>query len=486
MTNGALLLDGFSDADLQWLFATAAERNLDPGTTLITEGGDVHYIYIILQGYLGVFVASAGKGQIAALGQGEMAGEMSFLEGKPAAASVVAVETASVLALSFEELERRIAEVPDFGSRFYRSLARLISRRLRGRSVSSQHPVTPDSATDASGADVERSPAWKKVRAAIEEVKRLLQEAENDAAGGRRLSDEGAERVDEAWRKLSACMDETVGAQSHENRLVKDEIGDFIQQALVGYVMQTAVMKRVFTKPRGYAGDCIAIADIHNNTPGGSTAVGVALDRCFLREPACVAMRNRKNYIAEEIRKLMVKRKTEETFVTCLSGGPADELFDAYQKMSRPDPMKSTIIDLDSQAVSFLETRRERSYLDALMTIHNENVIYLSTGQSKLNLPPQDYVYSIGVIDYFEDNTVVSLINFIHGITRPGGTVVLGNFHPDNPTRSLMDHVLEWKYVHRTPEDMQRLFRQSLFQRPPLRIRMDDQKIYVFAEIVKA
>jgi len=265
---------------------------------------------------------------------------------------------------------------------------------------------------------------------------------------------------------------------------VREEIGAFVRNALAGQIMRTAIMKRVYTKPRGYGGDCITITDIYSNRPGGSDPVGIELDRCFLKEPACAAMRTRKTYIAEAVRKLLTKTK-DPILVACLSGGPADELFDVYQKMTKPDQLKATVIDLDSQGTLFLQGKREKLFLDPYMAIHNENVIYLATGQSKLSIPPQDFIYSIGLIDYFDDSTVVSIINFIHGILKPKGTLVLGNFHPDNPTRVLMDHILDWKYVYRTPEDMQQLFQQSIFNRQPNRIRWDDQKIYLFAECDK-
>lgn len=482
MANGTVFLDGFTEEDIQWFFAVSTERQLAPGTALIEEGGEVRSFFIVLQGYLAVFIKSAGKGQIAALGQGETVGEMSFLEEKTAAASVVAVEETSVLELPFEEVERRIESVSAFGIRFFRSLSKLMSRRLRGRAVSTEHPVNPESGSERSVVDAERSDAWKKIKTDLQHFQTMLLAADEDAvANGKRLSPDGVALVQDAWKKLITAMNETVGPHSHENQLVKDEIGTFVQNALIGEVMRTAVMKRVYAKPRGNGGDCIALADIHSNLPGGSGPVGIELDRCFLKEPVCAAMRNRKIYIAETIRKLLAKSK-EPLLVTCLSGGPADELFDVYQKMPRPDQLKSTIIDLDSQATLFLHGRREKLFLDSVMTIHNENVIYLSTGQSKLNIPPQDFVYSIGLIDYFEDSTVISLINFIHGILKPKGTLIIGNFHPDNPTRVFMDHVLDWKYVYRTPEDMQRLFQQSIFKRPPSRIRWDEQKIYLFAE----
>ena len=60
--------------------------------------------------------------------------------------------------------------------------------------------------------------------------------------------------------------------------------------------------------------------------------------------------------------------------------------------------------------------------------------------------------------DYFGDELAVTLLNWVHDRLRPGGRVILGNFHPRNPTRALMDHVLDWKLVHRDESDLNRLF----------------------------
>ena len=64
----------------------------------------------------------------------------------------------------------------------------------------------------------------------------------------------------------------------------------------------------------------------------------------------------------------------------------------------------------------------------------------------------------------------------------PGGRVILGNFHPRNPAKEFMDYVLEWNLIHRTEEDMNRLFRSSLFGKPCTRIQFESLGINLFAE----
>lgn len=55
------------------------------------------------------------------------------------------------------------------------------------------------------------------------------------------------------------------------------------------------------------------------------------------------------------------------------------------------------------------------------------------------------------------------LLNWIYDNLNSGGEVILGNFHVENPAKSFMDYIFEWKLIHRSESDMDRLFSQSLF-----------------------
>jgi hypothetical protein len=97
----------------------------------------------------------------------------------------------------------------------------------------------------------------------------------------------------------------------------------------------------------------------------------------------------------------------------------------------------------------------------------------------------QDLIYSIGLIDYFDDQIVIKLLNLVYSMLRSGGRAILGNFHPSNPMKAMMDYVLDWKLNHRTEEDMNRLYRQSAFGKPCTRVLFEEQRINLFAECVK-
>ena len=131
-----------------------------------------------------------------------------------------------------------------------------------------------------------------------------------------------------------------------------------------------------------------------------------------------------------------------------------------------------------------------KSGLDAAVTnfkrvLVNADRQALKNNREKIDLRDQDLIYSIGLIDYFNDDFVVKLLNYIHGALATGGKVILGNFHPRNPDKALMDHVFDWRLIHRTEADMDRLFRASAFQRDCTNVRFEEQGINLSADCVK-
>jgi SAM-dependent methyltransferase len=142
-------------------------------------------------------------------------------------------------------------------------------------------------------------------------------------------------------------------------------------------------------------------------------------------------------------------------------------------------------MDIDLQALAFVDEQRSQLKLNGQITLVNENLIALFLGRSSLRLEPQDLIYSIGLIDYLNDKLVGKLLQFAHQNLAPGGRVLLGNFHPRNPAKEFMDFVLEWNLIHRTEEDMHRLFRGSPFANDCSRIQFEGQGVNLFAECAK-
>jgi CRP/FNR family transcriptional regulator, cyclic AMP receptor protein len=112
---------------------------VEPGAVLLRAGGDETFVGIVVRGSFGVEMPVGPEyRRIGLLGPGEVFGEMSFLDGGPQVADIVALDSGSVIRIERDELEEFARRNPRIAVAFVRSLGSLLSRRLRGAP-----PATP-------------------------------------------------------------------------------------------------------------------------------------------------------------------------------------------------------------------------------------------------------------------------------------------------------------------------------------------------------
>jgi hypothetical protein len=107
----------------------AIRVRFDKSQSIIQMGKRPNGVYLLLKGTARVQIPS--QNTFRALGPGEICGEMSFLEDAPASANVVADTPVEAYRVDYPTLQRLFELFPHLGSRFYRSLATNLSRRLR-------------------------------------------------------------------------------------------------------------------------------------------------------------------------------------------------------------------------------------------------------------------------------------------------------------------------------------------------------------------
>ncbi len=107
----------------------ATRHQFKASEPIVQRGRRTHGIFVLLRGTAAVQLsAEAPPRNIAA---GEVCGEISFLDELPATADVVATGVVEAFYLDRPLLQSLIELYPHLGSRFYHSLAAILSRRLR-------------------------------------------------------------------------------------------------------------------------------------------------------------------------------------------------------------------------------------------------------------------------------------------------------------------------------------------------------------------
>ena len=99
---------------------------------LISQGKQARTVYGLGAGKVSIAVSGT---RIAQIGPGEICGEMAFLEDSVASATATAEEEVEAYALEWTILQDLFELFPHLASRFYRSVAVNLSRRLREQIV---------------------------------------------------------------------------------------------------------------------------------------------------------------------------------------------------------------------------------------------------------------------------------------------------------------------------------------------------------------
>ena len=137
-----LFFGDLDELDIAWLQKVGKHLTFKNNQIVIEENKNVPFIYIILSGLTNIFISRGGKNiNVGLASKGEILGEMSLLLSKGehdlATASVVAVENADVLAIDKKLLRQKLMQDKGFAFRFYLSITRMLSFRLRDQLISS-------------------------------------------------------------------------------------------------------------------------------------------------------------------------------------------------------------------------------------------------------------------------------------------------------------------------------------------------------------
>ena len=477
MQAGLTVLHELSEGDIDWLLAEGREEAVRRDTALVKAGARIHTVYLVLDGLLRVFINAPGDRELATLGPGEIVGEMSFLEDRPASATVVAAEPSRLLVLERQRLEEKLREDPSFSARFYKALAMVTSRRLRdalgalGRWVESEPIGAP-----------EELARWSEIARITQEFKVLL--VKTDKLVGESPETNAGAVLGPAFSAFCSAINVAIGDNSAEAIDAREELGARVQREILPYLMRARTPHRLYAKPRGYACDFGTVELIEQNQPHGTGRLGLLLDRSFLALPAVAALRHRRQHLARIISQMAATR-ADPLRVTGIGVGPAGELFDAFAKLDSAAQLLGTIVEFDGQALAHLAARRKGLPFASQLELHSENLVRLAVGRSEVSVNDQDLVYCIGLPDHFSDRFMVSLLDYIHGLLRPGGRVVVGSFHPRNPAKAFLDHVLAWRAVHRSEPEVDAMLARSRFAKPCERFQIIEPDVYFLAEAVK-
>ncbi|MBS1984328.1 MAG: cyclic nucleotide-binding domain-containing protein [Bdellovibrionales bacterium] len=126
-----LLADLMPDEVLE-LSRVSSFMDLIANSQILTRGATNHALWIVVRGTVNVVTDEASPKMVATLGEGDLLGEMSWLDGLPASATAVVSEPSKVLRILFSDFDSFLGRNSEAHIQILRKFAINLSHRLRG------------------------------------------------------------------------------------------------------------------------------------------------------------------------------------------------------------------------------------------------------------------------------------------------------------------------------------------------------------------
>ena len=459
--------------DYNVLLERAIVEAYKPHEIILKEGRLSQAIYLIRKGIVRVERAASGRDvAIAFLEPGEVFGEMSFLEGVPTSAAIIAQDDVEVCLLDRENLYSLLTSVPGLSERFHQSLAHNLSSRLRQTSSLAAHlmrrmrlaPEYDLQRTGQAGHDA----IPPELIGETELFKRNLYSIEQGIRN--RELEEAQEQINRACNMLISSLREQI-IQEPE---IRKAIGTYIFRETFPFFMLSSFCDRAFRRPGDCVSDSYIIELLSQNEPEGDGHLGVYLDRWIRTLPTFSALKNRGSHITSTIKDLATNWSGDRPMpVTSIASGSASEILDLYLQASPPN-VRVNCIDFNHHDLSSAANVAHKWGFRDRLTFIQDNLFLRAEGYGNIDIPPQQMIYSFSIANYLCDRELISILDWIYDRLLPNGTVILSNFYAANPDRVVLEHILEWHSVYRSAEDFEKLFSHSKFRSLPLEIQSDE------------
>jgi SAM-dependent methyltransferase len=220
---------------------------------------------------------------------------------------------------------------------------------------------------------------------------------------------------------LDACMVFEKTADASELR----EARAAFHQETAPWFVQSAGMAHTRTWPRGYQGDYRVLEWIYEGLPQSESAFGGLLDSFLLSRKMAIAARGRKTQLCDMLLRELRSRDTAMRILSIACGSCRD-IFDVAGEIQRTKS-HVTCVDHDSEALAYARRLLLASGIPFdQITFDQMNALRLvSLREALRRFGEQDIVYSVGFLDYLDDDRVGRLLSTWYQLVRPGGSLIV-------------------------------------------------------------
>lgn len=266
-------------------------------------------------------------------------------------------------------------------------------------------------------------------------------------------------RLIEQWRTLWLTGNDIVrGVMS--SREEREATKEFTELVLTPEMRAGAIWDRSYIKPLGYPGDYQIMNQVYDWERLGANVYQQLVHRLGLEVAECIDTRMQvvRGKIAETVR---AKGQDRPARILSLGSGPAREIETFLDgPHARAGKVEFTLVDQETLALGYAY---DRAYPPLLrlggsarlqcMNISFTDILRVNGGLQAV--PPQDLIYSVGLLDYLSDRRAGMLVRRLYEALSPGGLLIIGNMN-ETALSNLwpMEFIADWTLQYRGDAEM--------------------------------
>jgi extracellular factor (EF) 3-hydroxypalmitic acid methyl ester biosynthesis protein len=267
--------------------------------------------------------------------------------------------------------------------------------------------------------------------------------------------------------------------------------GFYFRKQLWNYILSCPFTARATLKPRGYAGDSELMRMVYLNDYQGDSTFSKITHKHAVEHTAAQSVRYRITLITQmlhELKNFLPLPSQDKLKVLSVGCGPAFELKQILKSPQDCANYKFTLFDQDAAALSEAaevasEIEKKLGAAPAVEYVQGSVRLMLFSRKIKQTWGQFHFIYSMGLFDYLNSRVATAVLDRLYRLLKPGGELVVGNFHVSNSSKYYMQYWGDWVLLHRTKEEFKGLFQNNSCGN--VSVLFDDTRSQMFLHVKK-
>ena len=266
-------------------------------------------------------------------------------------------------------------------------------------------------------------------------------------------------RFVQEWRSLWRTGND-ISRSVMADREMREAVKEFTELVVTPEMRGGAIWDRSYAKPLGYPGDFEIMNQVYDWERVGANAYDMLLHRVGLDVAECI--KTRMEVVRAQIGETVAEKTGDRpTRILSLGCGSAREI-ETYlsKKHGAASRAEFTLIDQEHCALDYAYRKSYPHIVKAdgrfrLQCLQMSFIDVLRGTGGLASLPPQELIYSVGLIDYLTDRRAAGLVRRLYDLLVPGGLLIAGNMN-ETALSNLwpMEFIADWTLYYRTDAQM--------------------------------